>query len=162
MKLSVVDSDLAEWFSNFERVVIVGVGNPLRHDDDAGIELVRRLKEKILRSTILLIESETVPEDFIEPIVEFEPSHILIIDAAIMDIEPGSMKLVEPSSTSEVAISTHMLPIQIFSDYLTKTTKAKIGLLLIQPENVDFGEGLSPKLRVAVERLVDALLRILR
>lgn len=152
---------MSEWFSSFERAVIIGIGNLLRCDDGVGVEVVRRLKKKFSKDTILLIESESVPEDFIEPIVEFNPSHILIIDAAFLGLEPGSMKLTNSSKISGVAISTHALPIQIFCGYLTNVTRARIALLLIQPKDVDFGEGLSPELRKTVEKVVNVLLSIL-
>jgi len=159
--LESLGDDLAKWLSNFRRAVIVGIGNPLRHDDGVGIEVVKELKGKALGDTILLIESESVPEDFVEPIVEFKPSHILIIDAALLGVEPGFAKLTSSSEISGIAISTHALPVQIFCSYLKKVTGAEVGLLLIQPENVDFGEGLSPELRRAVDKVVDVLLRIL-
>ena len=117
--MDIIRNDLTEWFTGFERAVIVGVGNPLRRDDGVGVEVVNRLKGKISNDKILLIESENVPESFIEPIVEFNPSHILIIDAALLGLESGSMKLTNSSEVSGVAISTHALPIQVFYSYLT-------------------------------------------
>lgn len=159
--MDIIRNDLTEWFTGFERAVIVGVGNPLRRDDGVGVEVVNRLKGKISNDKILLIESENVPESFIEPIVEFNPSHILIIDAALIGLKSGSTKLTDSSLLSRVAVSTHALPIQIFCTYLTQVTGSKIGLLLIQPKNVDFGEGLSSELKRVVKRVIDVLTSIL-
>ena len=158
--MSDFEKDLAEWFSDVKKAVIVGIGNPLRHDDIVGLEVVRRLKEKTSEN-VLLIESESVPENYVESIAEFRPSHILIVDAALLGLKSGSVRLTESSEVYGVAISTHVLPIQIFCSYLKKSTDAKVGMLLIQPENVDFGEGLSPKLRKTADRVVDVLLKIL-
>jgi hydrogenase 3 maturation protease len=156
-----VENTLADWASDIERVVIVGIGNPLRRDDSVGVEVVKKLKDKVTDNNVLVIESENVPESFLKPITEFNPSHILLIDAALLGLEPGHLRFVKASEVSGVAVSTHALPLQIFCGYLIKVTGAKIGLLLIQPENVDFGEGLSPEVESAMKRVVKVLKRVL-
>ena len=153
-------NDLAQWFSDAQRIVIVGVGNPIRKDDNIGVEIVSGLEGKVPKH-VFLIKSETVPESFIEPIIEFRPTHILIIDAALLNLNPGSAKLVKSMAISRAAVSTHTLPIQIFCEYLTRTTDAKIALLLVQPEDASFGEGLTPELDLASKRLVDYLIKII-
>ncbi|MEM2386263.1 MAG: hydrogenase 3 maturation endopeptidase HyCI, partial [Candidatus Bathyarchaeia archaeon] len=59
------------------------------------------------------------------------------------------------------AISTHMLPLRVFCDYLAETVGAKIALLLIEPKNTDFGEGLSGEVEAAAKRIVEVLLAVL-
>lgn len=159
--METIENTLADWFSDIDRVVIVGIGNPLRHDDSVGVEVVKRLKGKVTNDNILVIESENVPESFMKPITEFNPSHILLIDAALLGLEPGHLRFVKALEVSGVAVSTHALPLQIFCGYLTQVTGAKIGLLLIQPENVDFGEGLTPEVESAMKRVIMILKRIL-
>lgn len=80
---------------DIERAVIIGIGNPLRRDDNVGVEIVKRLKGTITKDNILIIEGESVPENFIEPITEFNPSHILLIDAALMGLKPGQPRFIE-------------------------------------------------------------------
>ena len=156
-----VEADLKNWLSNAQKVVIAGIGNPLRKDDFVGVEIVRNLQNKVSRS-VYLIECETVPESFIEPITEFNPTHILIIDAAMLNLKSGSSKLIEPSQMAkQPAISTHALPLRIFCEYLEKTTSAKIALLVIQPEDTSFGEGLTSKLRETATNLTNLLSKIL-
>jgi Ni,Fe-hydrogenase maturation factor len=62
---------------------------------------------------------------------------------------------------NQPAISTHALPLRIFCEYLANTTGAKIALLVIQPKNTNFGEGLTPKLRETAVSLANMLLRLL-
>ncbi len=153
--------DLKNYLSNAQKVVIAGIGNPLRKDDFVGVEIIRNLQNKVSKS-VYLIECETVPESFIEPITEFKPTHILIIDAAMLNLKPGSSKLVEPRQmVKQCAISTHALPLKIFCEYLEKTTGAKIALLLIQPKDTSFGEGLTSKLRETTTNLINLLLKVL-
>jgi hydrogenase 3 maturation protease len=107
-----------------------------------------------------LIECETVPESFIQQITDFNPTHILIIDAAILGMKPGESRLIKPEQlTMFPAFSTHMLPLRIFCEYLAKTTKAKIALLLVEPKKVDFGEGLTPEVEATAQSVVNALLK---
>lgn len=153
---------LKKWFTGSKRVVIAGIGNPIRTDDFVGVKIIQNLEGKI-SDRIQLIECETVPESFLEPMIEFNPTHILLIDAAILGLEPGSIQIVNPEEVAEVpAVTTHMLPLRIFCEYITKMTKAKIALLLIEPENTDFGEGLTQKVKKASEEITNTLIELLR
>lgn len=152
---------LQNWFFGFNRVVIVGIGNPLRKDDFVGVKVVRALKNRVSQS-VYLIECETVPESFMEPITGLNPSHILIIDAALLNLEAGSSKLVDPKDLKvRQVVSTHLIPLRIFCQYLAQVTEAKIALLLIQPKDTSFGEGLTQELENAVMRLAKLLSKIL-
>ena len=155
------EKKLREWLSDAERVVIAGVGNPIRMDDFIGVKIVRDLQGKVSEK-VLLIECETVPESFLQQIIDFKPSHVLIIDAAVMGLEPGEYRFVKPEHLRVFpAISTHMLPLRVFCDYLANTTKAKIALLLIEPKETDFGERLSPEVAAAEKQIADLLLALL-
>ena len=135
------EADLKRWLSNAKKVVLVGIGNPLRKDDFVGLKIIRNL-ENIVPESVLLIEGETVPESFIAPIVDFNPTHILIIDAAVLSLKSGSFKLLKARQIARYStISTHTLPLRTFCDYLSRTTDAAIALLAIQPQNTSFGDG---------------------
>ncbi|MEM1660302.1 MAG: hydrogenase 3 maturation endopeptidase HyCI [Candidatus Bathyarchaeia archaeon] len=152
---------LRKWLIGAERVVVAGIGNPIRMDDAVGIRIIQSLRGKV-SSKVFLIECETVPESYIDKIEAFNPTHILLVDAALLGLNPGESKFVELSALHFYpAFSTHMLPLRIFCEYLTKTTGAKIGLLLIQPKIADFGEELSPEVSLACERIANLLLSIL-
>jgi hydrogenase 3 maturation protease len=156
-----IEYSLKELFLEAERVVVAGIGNPIRRDDFVGVEIVRNLKNKVSKS-VFLIEAETVPESFIDPITKFKPTHILIIDAGVMDKKPGTSKLADPTQLMrKTSISTHTLPLRIFCDYLKETTAAKIALLIIQPQDSSFGEGLTPKLKQTAKNLTNLLQKLL-
>ena len=152
-----IESTLRDWFSGAERVVVAGIGNPFRRDDFAGVEIVRNLQNKVSES-VYLIEAETVPERFIQQIANFKPTHILLVDAGIINREPGTPQLADPTQLiRKTSISTHTMPLRIFCDYLTQTTAAKIALLIIQPQDTSFGEGLTPKLKQTSTNLTNLL-----
>ena len=154
--------ELEEWLKGAERIVVVGLGNELRKDDFVGVKVVKDLRGQAPKS-VMLIESETVPESFIDPIIKFSPTHILLIDAGLLKLEPGALRLIEseefPSSTS-APVSTHALPLQIFCEYIRKSTHAKLALIIIQPKDTDFGEGLSSEVENSALKLTKILLLI--
>ena len=114
-----------------------------------------------MTKSVFLIEAETIPEGYIQQIIEFNPSHILIIDAGLIKKQPGVFKIISSSHLSrKTSISTHTLPLRIFCEYLKKTTNAKIALLIIQPKDVTFGEGLTPTLKKTAKTLSN-LIKIL-
>ena len=137
---NVVEKDLKNWFADAKKIVLAGIGNPIRSDDYVGLKIVENLKGKV-PDTVSLLECETVPENYLSEIEKFKPSHVMLID--------------------DSAISTHALPLKIFCEHLKKATDAKIGLLLIEPKNMEFGEGLSAEVEAEAERLTKLLLELL-
>jgi len=156
-----IRKELKKWFSGAERVVIAGIGNPIRMDDFVGVKIVQDLRGKI-SDNVLLIACETVPESYIQQIIDFNPTHVLLIDAAILGLKPGESQLISPERlTSFPAFSTHMLPLRIFCEYLGKATKAEVALFLMEPEKTDFGEGLTPEIRASARNIGNLLLQVL-
>ena len=155
-----IHKPLKDWFAGAGKIVIAGIGNSIRRDDFVGVKIIQNLEGKISKN-VQLIECETVPESFLEPMIEFNPSHVLLIDAAILGSEPGDISLIDPESVAEVpAVTTHMLPLRRFCEYITKMTGAKIALLLVEPEDTDFGEGLTIRVQAAAEKIAETLLEI--
>jgi hydrogenase 3 maturation protease len=156
-----IEKELKNWFAGAKRVVIAGIGNPIRQDDFVGTKIAQDLQGKV-SNNVQLIECETVPESYILEIEEFKPSHVLLIDAALLDLAPGEICLISPEQVAGFsAVSSHVLPLRVFSDYLKESTGAKVALLLVQPKNVEFGEGLSPELQAAAGRIADLLMSLL-
>ena len=148
---------LKKWLANPERIVAAGIGNPIRSDDFVGVKIVQDLQGKV-SERVYLIECETVPENYLQPILEFNPTHVILIDAAIMGLKPGAARLIDPEKVAAFpAISTHTLPLRIFCEQITTNAKAKIALLLIEPENVEFGEILTPEVEAAAKKIVKML-----
>jgi hydrogenase 3 maturation protease len=153
-----MEDELRAWLDGATRVVIAGIGNAIRSDDYVGVRIVEDLRGK-LSGAVHLIECETVPESFVDEIVEIRPSHVLLIDAAILGLGPGTAHLYDPEEVMNVpTISTHTMPLRVFCDYVRTMTGAMIGLLLIEPKNVDFGEGLTSEVEAAVVKIEVILL----
>ena len=155
-----VQEALEKWFAGAECVVVAGIGNPIRTDDFVGVKIVQELTGKVSKK-VHLIECETVPESFMQEIVDLKPSHVLLIDAAVLGLKPGEIRLVFPEQVADFpAVTTHVLPLRIFCEYITKMAKSKIALLLIEPENTEFGEGLTRTVQAAAEKIKKILLEL--
>ena len=156
-----LEKDLANWLGDAKKVVLAGIGNPIRTDDYVGLHIVEQLRGK-LPENVCLLEAETVPESYLLEIEEFHPSHVLLIDAAFLGLKPGEARLVDPVNIEDYfAVTTHLLPLRIFCEYIKQATGAKIASLLIEPKNMDFGEGLTREVQTAAERLIKALANLL-
>jgi hydrogenase 3 maturation protease len=156
-----IERELKSWLNQASSVVIAGIGNPIRCDDFVGLKIVQALQGKV-SSKVHLIECETVPESFMDEIIALQPSHVLLIDAALLGLKPAEARLYDAEKvTSFPAISTHMLPLRVFCEYITTMTKGKLALLLIEPKCTDFGEGLTPEVTASAEQIVEKLLCLL-
>jgi hydrogenase 3 maturation protease len=157
-----IEEKLKGWFVGAENVVIAGIGDLLRSDDYVGVKIVENLKGKV-PANVCLLECETVPENYIFDIEKIKPTHILLIDAALLGLTPGETRLVPAEEIScGAAISSHVLPLRIFCEYLKQATGAKIGLLLVEPKTMELGEGLSGEVDLAAALLTEILLRLFR
>jgi hydrogenase 3 maturation protease len=155
------EEELRQWLSGASNIVVAGIGNAIRMDDFVGVKIVQDLTGKV-SPKVHLIECETVPESFMDEIVEIKPSHVLLVDAALLGLQPGEVRLYDAEKVANIpSISTHTLPIRVFCDYLTRLIQTKIALLLIQPKETDFGEVLSPVVTKSAEQVTAALKQLL-
>lgn len=154
-------SELRAWLEDADKVVVAGIGNGIRRDDFAGVKVVQDLAGRV-SANVHLIECETVPESFVDEIIDVAPTHVLLIDAAVLGLTPGEAHLYSVEEVvNRTSISTHTLPLRVFCEYVFTLTGAKIALLLIEPQDTDFGEGLSAELRKATARVVKDLVDVL-
>jgi len=152
-----LEDELRTWLGDATSVVVAGVGNAIRLDDYIGVRVVEDLHGKVSEK-VHLIECETVPESFVDEIIEVCPSHVLLVDAAVLGLRPGTAHLYDAEEVMNVStISTHTLPLRVFCEYVVKLTGARIALLLIEPKDTDFGEGLTPEIEAAASRVEAAL-----
>jgi hydrogenase maturation protease len=92
-KQSSFEKELREWLNTPKRVAVAGIGNPIRSDDSVGMKILQGLQGKT-SPKINLLECETVPERFVDEIAAFKPTHLLLIDAALMGLKPGEVRLI--------------------------------------------------------------------
>jgi len=157
-------------------VVVMGIGNPDRGDDGAGLRVAELLAGALdcpgsgdvrhplapVERFVTVILAADVPEGFLGPAILARPDAVLLVDAAEMDAEPGAVALLEPADLGEGAALTHRTPLTLLSTFLSRETGADVLLLAIQPRSLEWGEPMSPEVEAAARHLADILAEALR
>lgn len=127
-------NDLSEFLNGYEKLIIMGIGNELKFDDGVGPYIISELNNSELNENILLINALTVPENFTGKIRLENPSHIIIIDACLMGLNPGDVKIVNEKDFINIGISTHSMSLNYFVKYLNNDNILFLG---IEPEKLE-------------------------
>ncbi|WP_363137182.1 hydrogenase maturation peptidase HycI [uncultured Methanobrevibacter sp.] len=136
----------------------MGVGNELKCDDGVGPFVIKKLKEEnIENNNLMFINAETVPENFTGKLRKENPTHIIIVDACLMDGQPGDMEIVNKYDFSNIGISTHSMSLSFFVRYLEKDNDFRIIFVGIEPESMDYSENLTENVEKAAYEFIDTL-----
>ena len=131
---------LNEFLSNFEKLIVLGVGNEFKSDDGVGPFIIKKLiGENIEDDRVLFINAETVPENFTGKIRKENPSHVIIVDACLMGCDPGEIRIVDKDDFANIGISTHSMSLSYFVRYLEKDNDFKVIFVGIEPKTMDWG-----------------------
>lgn len=156
-----LEAQLRGWLEGCTRVSILGIGNPMRGDDALGVEIVRLMRRKVTRN-VSLLDCEIVPENFVGEVEAFQPTHVLLVDAAEFQGAAGDVRFVSPENVAGITLSTHMISLSLLARIIQDRTTANVMILGVQPKVLEFGEGLSPELEKASTRISRVLLKVLR
>lgn len=115
----------------------MGIGNELKYDDGVGPFIISKLNELNLNDNVLLINAQTVPENFTGKIRKENPSHIILIDACLMGLNPGDYKIVNNEDFSNIGISTHSMSLSYFVKFLNHDNILFIGIEPLLLELID-------------------------
>jgi hydrogenase 3 maturation protease len=134
-------------------VVLLGVGSELRCDDAAGIRVAEGV-EALGLPGVRALACGPAPENLTGEIRQLSPSLVIIVDAADMDLSPGTIRLLDSSEIGGMSFSTHTLPLNVLADYLKKETGCSLLIMGIQPRSLEFDAAMSPEIAAAVEEAV--------
>ena len=152
---------LRDYFGMGEnRVVLVGVGNPMRADDGVGPKVIELLQERRI-GNVMLINAETVPEAFTGKVEKYKPTHVMLIDAANFRGQVGDAKLITGAQIGGQALSTHSLPLSLFISYIQKSIGVPVILLGVQPKTIGFSMPMSREIEEAAASVADTLYQVL-
>jgi hydrogenase 3 maturation protease len=100
----------------------------------------------------------TAPENLTGEIKRFAPTHLVIIDAADLDTEPGVITVMDPENIGGTTFCTHSLPLKMMIDYLLDSFECHVTVIGIQPQSLEVGAPVSREVLDAVESLAAILL----
>jgi len=132
------------------KIVIAGIGNPLRGDDGLGCYLVKRLERRV---KAVCIDTGSTPENYVGKMIQAQPDTLLLIDAVHLDKKPGEFVMMQPGELAHQFPSTHGFPLQMVIDQLSKCIAGQILLLGVQPQTIKTGTVLSGLIKKTLRRL---------
>ena len=153
------ESQLRDFLTDYEKLIMLGVGNELKCDDGVGPYIIKKLQAEDIEDMdkLLFINAETVPENFTGKLRKENPSHIIIVDACLMGGEPGDVKIVDKYDFANIGISTHSMSLSYFVKYLERDNDFKIIFVGIEPESMDFSEKLTENVEKSAYEFIDIL-----
>ncbi|OGS41217.1 MAG: hydrogenase 3 maturation endopeptidase HyCI, partial [Euryarchaeota archaeon RBG_13_31_8] len=111
--------------------------------------------KKIQDKDFLIIDCETVPENYTSIVKNQKPKNLLIIDAVKMGLPPGEIRIIPKEKIGLMHISTHNIPISVLISYL-ESYADNIVLIGIEPKK------LSGKITETIKKSADKLVKIIK
>lgn len=142
------------------RIVIMGVGNPLKGDDAAGLLCAEALLKGVPakeRRGVKILRAYDVPENYTGIIRKFKPTRVIIIDAALAGLKAGDIFVLEKEKIAIEEISSHKIPLMVLISYLEQSIECKVTVLGIQARDLSFGAPVHPVIKAAVKTVSDYL-----
>ena len=140
------------------RVLLIGAGNTLRGDDAAGPALISLLEGTV---DATLLDAGEVPENYFSRILEAQADTVVFLDAADFGAAPGDLAVLEAEDIAGCSLSTHQMPGDLFLRSITRSSRAEIFAIGIQPARIGFGEPMSPEVEESIRELAEVLRGIL-
>ena len=118
---------------------------------DVNESLINRL------NNTFFINGCSVPENFTGLIKKINPSHIILIDASLMNKEAGEINIVNKDNIVDISISTHSMSLSYLIKYLQLEKEYNILFIGIEPEIMDLSFELSSKIKDSSDMLIKLL-----
>jgi len=143
-------------------ILVLGLGNAIMSDDALGGQAVHRLrKEYDFPVEVALVDGGTLGLDLLPRLEGIE--RLLIIDALDMQAEPGTVFRLEGDEVPRAfasKLSVHQMGVQdlLAVAELQGNLPGELVVWGIQPESIEVGTDLTPKVRSALTRLMEGVL----
>lgn len=111
---------------------------------------------------ITIIDGGIVPENFTSYIKKVNPSHLIIVDAVIMNEPVGFINIIEKEKINEFNVSCHSMPISFLLKFLETEISFSFILIGIQPENLDVGYNINKNVLLSVDTLINIFQEIIQ
>jgi hydrogenase 3 maturation protease len=117
--------------------VVFTVGNGMMGDDGAGPLLAERLAREPVAGWDV-VDGGSTPENHVHSVVALRPRRVYLVDAADMELAPGEIRIVEPTSIADMLfMTTHSLPLSFVIEHL-QAEGCEVTFIGIQPGIVAF------------------------
>jgi len=129
---------LVDRLSGVKSLVFMGIGEEKLSDDGLGPYIISKLLE-YSNEKVLFINAGTDPMARIDDVVNFKPSHLILIDTCTLNKPPGTIAILEREIIKEyVPISTHTIPVHIVIDLIVeKLPELNVFMIGFVPESLE-------------------------
>jgi hydrogenase maturation protease len=148
------------------KILVIGLGNILLRDEGVGVHAVEALKRKYdFPEEVRLLDGGTLGLDLLHLIEGMD--RVLFVDAVELNREPGTIAVIEDEDLPSFLgpkLSLHHVGLSdlLFASSFMGTRPAEIALVGIQPETLEIGLELSPKVMEHFDHLLRAIVEKLR
>jgi hydrogenase 3 maturation protease len=145
---------LAEKLKKTKKLAILGVGSELMQDDKAGPDVTVYLEKKYgnKHSNLRIYTGYSTPENFTKDITDFRPDHLILIDAADLNLAPGELSDLPIDKITDFSLGTHKLSLVMMIKYLEETIHPQFSVLAIQYKSIIFGEKMTKEVKAGVRK----------
>lgn len=140
------------------KVTIIGMGNPLKGDDNAGNIIVKKLMEIVKSDKVNFLVVEEGIENFIGKIEKLKSNNIIIVDAVNFKGKIGEIRIFYPDQLMKNSTTTHSFSLP---DLLSIYNFKKCLIIGIQPGNLSFGTEISKEVKESIDKIVLLLAKYL-
>ena len=103
-----------------KKVVFMGIGEEKLRDDGVGPYIISKLLS-YSDKRVIFINAGIDPMARIDDVINFEPSHLILIDTCTLNKPPGTVAILERANICDyVPISTHTIPVHIVIDLIVE------------------------------------------
>jgi len=142
------------------KILVVGIGNLLLRDEGVGVHVVNRLAAEGLPEEVEAVDGGTCTYDLVDLLCQAEK--ILVVDAVKADQEPGTLYR---ASLANLGLEEKQAPVSFhdlsFMDAVRMAEmlghKPEIVVLGVEPEVIDWGTELSPKIEAKIPKLLELI-----
>ncbi len=144
------------------KLVIIGTGNALKGDDAIGLLVAGLLDSNLNRyqkKKVKVLRAHETIELYLKTIKRIKPSHLIIVEAMNTGKPPGTIR-VDKINVSHKPGSQMVEEVNDFLEKLATVSSAKVYLVSIQPENLEFGHPITQSNRLSAKKLVESISEI--
>ncbi len=133
-----LNEKLLEKLKDASKVVFMGIGEEKLRDDAVGPYIISELLS-YSNNKFLFINAGIDPMSRIDQVVDFQPTHLVLLDTCTLKKPPGTVAIIERSHIKEVVpISSHTIPIHVVVDLISdKLSNLDVFMIGFVPESLE-------------------------
>ena len=132
-------------------IVMVGLGNPMRQDDQSGLILLEEIQKRKLLSGANFVFANTTPENHLEKIVALQPEIVIFVDTVNMQRSPGEIEEIPSNQVEAKGFSTHSYSIKLVEKYLRLEGIKQFMYIGIEPGDMGMVEFLTIPVKKGID-----------